>query len=53
MVQCVRHFVLPRLKKDAGFPQDHFISYLQSLAPFLSAKKALVIGPSKPTIQFP
>ncbi|EON8815919.1 pyr operon leader peptide, partial [Escherichia coli] len=20
MVQCVRHFVLPRLKKDAGLP---------------------------------
>jgi len=42
-----------RLKKGAGSPPDHFISYLQSLAPFLSAKKALVIGPSKPTIQRP
>ena len=30
-----------RLKKGAGFPQGHVISYLQSVAPFLSAKKAL------------
>ncbi|MFP1461562.1 pyr operon leader peptide [Escherichia coli] len=31
MVQCVRHFVLPRLKKDAGLPFSPLITHSQPL----------------------
>ncbi|MDU3999081.1 MAG: pyrBI operon leader peptide [Escherichia coli] len=30
MVQCVRHFVLPRLKKDAGLP--FLIRYIRNIS---------------------